>query len=257
MSKNEAITNIDTKKPSKPSTLRKAALALVGAGVLVTGCVDQSDKGIAKPTPAEAASNIPKKTDDGKVPGPINEPGSLDNASLAPEIGSAAMVEKATTPEQKAEFQMSATALATSIVDLYNQGIGTENAMYEGEETHGSRIINVENVANDGSGFYVLAAELQAGSMDPGTVKSVTIAMYTGPADDNRTVDVDGDGNVDNRQALYSLRLQNSDNGWMMSTQVDPSVDTSGLDPNASTVSQQTSFAKQLVLRAADGAPVA
>ncbi|MCA9331337.1 hypothetical protein KC968_00175 [Candidatus Saccharibacteria bacterium] len=256
MSKNEAITNIDTKKPIKPSTLRKAALALVGAGVLVAGCVDQSDKEIAKPMPAEATSNIPKKTNDGKVPGPINEPGSPDNASLAPEIGSAAMVEMATTPEQNAEFQMSATTLATSIVDLYNQGIGSKNFIHTDEQS-GRQYLNVINNATDNSGYYVLVVGLPAHSLNPSEATSVHVSMVQGEVDDNRTVDVDGDGNVDNRQALYSLRLQNSDNGWMMSTEVDPSVDTSGLDPNASTVSQQTSFAKQLVLRAADGAPVA
>lgn len=256
MKKYEAITDTDAKKPIKPSTVRKAAAAIVGVGVLVTGCSDNSAEKIAKPTPSEAIKNIPAKTDNGNVPGSINEPGEPDNPSIAPEIGSAAMVERATTPEQNAEFQMSATALATSVMDLYDQGIGTGNAMYEGEEAHGSRIIKVENVANDNSGSYILTAQLPDGSMNPDEVKSVTIAMYRGGVEDGHIINAAGFKGSDSVETLYSMYLDNSSGtGWELGSEVAPSIDVLGsVEPGSQ--QPQVDFARQVILRAADGAPV-
>jgi len=189
------------------------------------------------------------------VPGPINEPGEPDVAGSGPEIGSAAMVERATTPEQNAEFQMSATALATSVIDLYNQGIGNRNFVYNNEES-GRQIINVINDANDKSGYYVLTAELPAGSMNPADAFSVTVHMVQGETDDSQTVDANGDGYVDNRTSLYSMYLDNnSGTGWELGYEVDASIDVdAAVGPQSK--QPQVDFARQVMLRAADGAPV-
>jgi len=258
MNKHETIMDTDTRQPIKPSTIRRAAAVIVGVSALVSGCINTGTEKTVSPSPVETVKNIPPKTDDGKVPGPINEPGTNNPGVASPrsEIGSAASVEKATTPEQNAEYQMAATALATSVIDLYNQGIGTENAMHEGEETYGSRIINVKNVANDNSGFYVLTTQLPAGSMNPAEVVSVSVAMYSGEANDNQAVDTNGDGGYDNRTLLYSMNMDNnSGTGWELSSEVDTSIDVNAI-VGPESKQPQVDFAQQVISRAADGAPV-
>lgn len=258
---NERIGDKSDVPQRKPGRIKTAGAILVAAGVLGGGAAAlkeqrQNDYDAGARDMAEAVSDqIESRKDDGVVPGPVNEPGEPDAPGAGPEVGSAYMVERATTPEQNAELQMSATALATSVIDLYNQGIGSRNFVHNDDES-GRQFVNVINDAKDKSGYYVLAAELPTGSMNPAEVSSVRVYMVQGETDDSKVVDADNDGLFDNRKPLYSMTLDNnSGTGWELGYEVDASIDVdAAVGPQSKR--PQVDFAQQVISRAAEGAPV-
>ncbi len=250
----------------KPGIIKKAGAVLVAAGVLGGGAAavraNGGDNSPKKPEAVPVTTVVsttapenemppvpeahPGRIDDGQLPGPTNEPGVPDVPGSGPGVGgSAASLEKALTPEQNTELQAKASSLATSILDVYNQGIGSHNSVRTNEAT-GGQVTTVVNTALDGSGFYELSVEARDGE----TTK-VRVATYEGAY-----ADVDNDGVADNLLPIFSYSLEKVDDTWQRTQSVAEGIDVSAaVEPGSQ--DPHADFARLTILMAQDGAPVA
>lgn len=259
---NESYHSSPIEPKRGPGIGKAAGAAIITAGVLGTGvaaikvAIDEAAPPVtATPEGAtEQPDPVPASTAE-STSAPVEEILPMSDTGAGPEIGSAATVERVATPEQNAEFQSSAIMLAASIIDLYNQGIGSGNFIHTDEQS-GRQYLNVINDANDKSGYYALSVELPVSSLNPADVLSVHVAMVQDAVGSGKAIDANHGGHTDSGQPLYSMYLDSSSGtNWELGYEVDAVID---IDAAVGSEGRrlQVGFAQQIILRTADGAPI-
>jgi len=139
--------------------------------------------------------------------------------------GSSAVIEKATSPEQKAEFHKRAETLADTNITVFNDEIALINYSVVDADKD-SRTLYTISEATDRSGVIILETKLSESSMNPEDTKEVRVTLIKGSIENNENIDnaVKHQNTINFNQSssiLFSYGLNDEDYTMQESYQID------------------------------------